>query len=146
MARKKNNDGFPDFPEEVKLPKLSTTAMNLESNQTQLNFFAAAESLEPGESCLYTPSVGGTESKKRCQGMKAWITWERKRRIKVMSLGSEAVGGLAGVDPLAGTSMYLDKDDAGTTYRLKIIKPIEEQILVFKNDGTVLASIPEESK
>ena len=137
---KRKDDFDLEYPSDAKAPKLSTTAMNLESNQTQLNFFAAAESLEVGESCLYTPSVGGPESKKRCLGMKAWMTWERKRRIKVMSLGSGAVGGLSGVDPLAGTSMYLEKDETGTTYRLKIVKPEEEQILIFKKDGQVLSS------
>ena len=135
---KRKDDFDLDFPQQAQAPKLSTTAMNLESNQTQLNFFAAAESLEAGESCLYTPATKGPESKKRCLGMKAWMTWERKRRIKVMSLGT--MGGLSGIDPLAGTSMYLDKDSSGN-YSLKIIKPEEEQILLYKLDGSVLSSI-----
>ena len=140
MTKKKTNDFDMDFPQTFEGPKLSTTAMNLDSSPTQQNFFAAAESLQVGESCLYTPFVGGPESKKRCLGMKAWMTWERKRRIKVMSLGTSSTAGLAGVDPLAGTSMYLEKDETGTTYRLKIVKPEEEQILVFKNDGSILSS------
>jgi len=138
MTKKPKTDFDIDFTQDMEVPKLSTTAMNLDASTTQLNFFSAAESLSVGESCLYKPSTGGPESKKRCLGMKAWMTWERKRRIKVMSLGT--MGGLSGIDPLAGTSMYLDKDSSGN-YSLKIIKPEEEQILLYKLDGSVLSSI-----
>ena len=141
MTKNHGDGDFLDFPEplEQKPLKLSTTAMNLDASQTQLNFFAAAESLAPGEFCYYQPNTKGAESKRRCLGMKAWMTWERKRRIKVLSLGSEAILGLPGVDPLAGTSMYLDKDEEGN-YRLKIERSEEEQILIHKKDGTVLSS------
>jgi len=58
MTKKPKTDFDIDFTQDMEVPKLSTTAMNLDASTTQLNFFSAAESLSVGESCLYKPPQG----------------------------------------------------------------------------------------
>lgn len=117
-----------------------TARISLDVSEQQALTFAAAESLQPGDVFTFEPDTKGLAGRKECLGMKTWLLWERKRRVKMAMEASGIVDldAARSFDTLSGIVCYLVRNDAGD-FALEIKRPSVGKLVIKRANGDVEA-------
>lgn len=133
--------GFPQAHIHIKtliMPKSffappPTQKISLPTSTSNQLFYTAAQTLEAGDQVVYESILPGADGKAECLGLRSWLYWERKRRVRdALEAGGEA----AGADTLVGTHTSLQRLSDGR-WGLVVKKIAPGKITVTRADGRV---------